>query len=208
MPIITIANMKGGVGKTTVSTCLAACFLRGGAKTVLVDADPQGSSASWTAAGRANGREMPECVQLDAEGLDRELRQLAKDNAVVIVDAPPRLAKETRTALVDADVVLLPTTPGAFDIWALQDTLKLLEKAPEGLRPFVVPNRTDHTTMAELMQKSLPKLGVPVLGRGLGNRVAFREAALAGACVVDYAPGSAAADEMTALYRAVKKLVS
>jgi len=206
--VIAIASLKGGVGKTTIATNLGACFSAAGIRTILVDLDIQQSAVGWGRVGTAAGHKIPKVIQLNAEGLDAELPRLKRDADVIVIDAPPRLEAETKEAMMDAELVLLPVLPGAFDVWALSETVAVLAKARElkpTLRAYVIPNRLDHTTMSELMSKSLPKLGVPILGAGLGSRVAFREAALAGAGICEYAPGTPAALEMSSLYRAVVK---
>jgi chromosome partitioning protein len=108
--------------------------------------------------------------------------------------------------MIEADLVLMPVTPGAADVWALQETLTVLEDA-QSMRPeieaAVVMNRTDRTKLSSTAKAALGDLPVPILSSSLGNRVAFGEATLAGEAVVDYAPDSQAAIEINALVKEV-----
>ena len=101
--------------------------------------------------------------------------------------------------MLAADLVVMPVTPGAADVWALQETVSALEEArilrPE-LRARALLNRSDRTTLSRLAQQAVGGLGVQLLDAVIGARVAFGEATLAGQGVVDYAPGSPAADEV------------
>src|SRR6187402_744807 len=157
--IVAIANMKGGVGKTTVAQTLA-CFLESTGKRVcLVDADPQGTSRVWSEKAAELGRAVPRVVNLGgAKAMHRDLTAMRGEWGVVVVDCPPRLGAETRAAMAVADLVLLPLSPGVADLWALQDTLLLLEEARafnNGLEARAVLNRFDTTLMAKGIAGSL-----------------------------------------------------
>jgi cellulose biosynthesis protein BcsQ len=107
-----------------------------------------------------------------------------------------------------SDFVLMPVTPGAADVWALRETLALLEDA-RSMRPEIVAaivlNRADRTTLASLTKTAIGSMGVLVLKASLGARVVYGEATLAGKAVVDYAPDSPAKLEVEILTAAVLK---
>ena len=207
MAIITVAGLKGGVGKTTIATGLGTCFHVAGANTVVVDADPRRVATRWATVGMGAGNQIPRVEYVEARALSRRVEELATEAEVVVVDAPPWLGQEIKDSLLLAHLVLLPVMPGGYDIWVLQETLAVLADARQvrkDLRAFVVPNAVDNTKSSELMVTSLPKLGVPVLGKGLSRRAVHREVGLAGAGVTEYAPSSPAADEMRSLFRGVR----
>ena len=208
--VITVASLKGGVGKTTIAINLATCLHRAGHKTLIVDADTQGSARSWAMVAAGKGHDGPPVAGLDASVLVRDLEALAAGFAVVVVDGPPRLDRGARAAMLAADIVVMPVTPGAQDVWALQQTIEVLEEArttrPE-LKAVVVMNRKDRTALGRMVQQAIGETDVPLLAAALGQRVAFGEATLEGRGVIDYAPGSQAAREAEELTKAVLKAI-
>jgi len=197
--VISVCALKGGVGKTTIALSLAGCLHRADRKVVLVDADSQATLRMWAGKAAESEHDGPPVVSLDGKSLRRDLGRVTAGFDVVIIDSPPRMGTEARAAMLEADLVLLPVVPGAADMWALQETLSVLEDA-RGLRPelraAVVLNRTDRTTLASLTREAAGSVGVPTLKSSLGSRVAFGEAMLSGQTVADYAPESRAADEV------------
>lgn len=203
--VIAVASLKGGVGKSTVALTLATTLHEAGHRVLLVDCDPQGTCRTWAAHAADNGHEGPAVVALDGRALRRDLPRLAEGADVVLLDSPPRMGAEARAAMVAADLVLLPTVPGAADLWALQETIAVLNEARaiRDVPAAVVLNRADRTVLARMAVEALAELGVPVLPATLGARVAFGEATLAGLGVVAHAPASPAAEEARELTSAV-----
>src|SRR5262249_48518731 len=111
-----------------------------------------------------------------------------------------------KAAMLAADLIVVPTTPGAADAWALQNTLDVLADVralrPE-IRAAVVLNRVDRTRLTKSVRDALAGFGLPTLGVELAARVTYGKATLSGQGVVDYAPGSPAAREMEQLTAAV-----
>jgi chromosome partitioning protein len=209
--IVAIANMKGGVGKTTVAQTLACFLADAGARVCLVDADPQGTTRVWAEKAAELGRDVPPVVNLGgARAMHRELTRMRGEWDMLVVDCPPRLGAETRAAMAVADVVLLPVSPGVADLWALQDTLLLLEEARafnNGLEARAVLNRFDTTLMAKGIAASLGAAGVDALDARLTARVTFSEAMAEGLSVLSYAPASKAAFEARRFGREVEALM-
>lgn len=209
--VVAVANMKGGVGKTTVAQTLACFLLREGARVCLVDADPQGTSRAWSDRAAELGRTVPRVVNLGgAKAMHRALVAMRDEWDVVVVDCPPRLGGETVAAMAVSDVLLLPISPGVADLWALQDTLGKLEEA-RGVNPGVearaVLNRFDATLMGQGIARALGQAGLEACSARLHNRVTFSEAMSEGRSVFDYAPESKAAFEGRRLGREVQALM-
>ena len=114
--IVALVNQKGGVGKTTLALHLAGRWAGKGKRVVVVDADPQGSALDWSEQ-RARGgmARLFGVLGLPRETLHRELPEIAADADHVIVDGAPRIAGVARSALLAADLVLIPATPSPLD---------------------------------------------------------------------------------------------
>lgn len=210
MPLVlAVANLKGGVGKSTVALNMATTLHYAKRRTLLVDTDGQGTCRMWAAVASDAEADGPPVVAVDGRSLRRDLERVAAGFDVVILDTSPRLGAEVRAAMLVADLVLLPVVPGAADVWALRETVAVLDEA-RGLRPEilvgVVLNRASRTTLTGVTRSALDDLKVPVLGT-LGDRVAFGEATAKGLGVVTYAPNSKAAAEVEELVEAVLKAV-
>lgn len=124
---VLVASSKGGVGKTTLSTNLAAHFANDGRRTVLVDADRQGSSRHW-----AEKRAHLETAVLPVDGTRRDWnRKVPGDAQHVVVDAPAGAHGPDLLHFLDAaDAVVVPVLPSRIDIEATVPFLDTLAKHP------------------------------------------------------------------------------
>src|SRR5579872_7314488 len=204
--IVALLNQKGGVGKTTLALHLAGAWAREGKRVILVDADPQASALDWSEQ-RAKER-IPRLfgvLGLARDTLHREAPELARDADHVVIDGPPRIAGLLRSALLAADVVLVPAQPSPFDGWASGEALRLIDKArlyrPHLLARFVLNRCGARTVIARETAEALASHEPPVLATRIGQRVGFAEAARLGRLVSELDPGSTAAAEITALAR-------
>lgn len=200
--VITIAQQKGGAGKTTLAAQLAVALARSGARTVaLVDIDPQGSLSQWH-------RMRQERLGPDAGGLrlsdvsgwrlSTELDRLRGDVDVVIVDTPPHAETEAKAAIRAADVILVPVQPSPMDLWATRPTLEVARKEKTPAR--IVLNRLPpRGNLVDAIIAEIEKLDLPVTDTRLGNRVAFASSMMDGLGVVETAGRSSAAREIRAL---------
>lgn len=195
--VITVAQQKGGVGKTTLVVQLAVAFAQMGMRTMVVDVDPQGSLTKWQKLRQDKGSDNPSLLSGSAWQADSMIKK-SKDYDVVLVDCPPRADAKIAVALRASDLILLPCQPAAPDIWALDDTLGLTALHLSKLR--VVLNRVPpRSSKAEQMIKELEERNLPISEVGLGNRAAFADSLAEGSGVAEAPRNSRAREEIRAL---------
>ena len=195
--VITVAQHKGGAGKTTLAAHLAVALDQSGAKVITLDVDPQGSLTQWHATrGETMGRKNKIAhLQLQGWKVMRELNRLTHDFDYVIIDTPPHAESETSIAIRQADLVLLPIQPSPLDIWASGPTLKLVMEEKRPL--MIVLNRVPpRAKMNDLIIEKLNNMNINVSRQTLGNRVAFSASIMDGQGVVESDPRGTAAIEI------------
>lgn len=206
--VIAIANTKGGVGKSTLAVNLAVEAATADRKALLIDADPQGSSAQFLSV-REDDRPQFQAVQLTKPTLHRQMRELSAPYDFVLIDVGGRDAPVLRSAIGAADTVLVPMVPSAFDAWASEDIFGVIEEirvVNDDLRVRVVPNQVTTTISArealEALKEGLSRSkGVELLDASLYNRTAWPRAVGEGLSVVEWEPKGKAAEELRHLSR-------
>lgn len=190
MPVIVVANPKGGVGKSTVATNLAGALARAGHAVMLGDVDRQQSARQWLALRPA---ELPTIRSWDVARDD--IVRPPKGTTHVVLDTPAGLHdKKLDAVLKIADRVLVPLQPSLFDIQASHAFLRELREHKRGLAVAVVGNRVrEHTISADQLRHFLDTLGVPVLAM-LRDTQLYVQLAARGATLWDVAPSRAERD--------------
>ncbi|MDI1347128.1 MAG: AAA family ATPase [Pseudolabrys sp.] len=202
--IVALLNQKGGVGKTTLALHLAGEWARRGKRVTLIDADPQGSALDWSQQRvREGGSRLFGVVGLARDTLHREAPEIARNVDHVIIDGPPRVAALMRSALLAADLVLIPVQPSPFDGWASAEILSLLAEAkiyrPQLTARFVLNRCGARTIIARETAETLADHDPPLLASRIGQRVIFADTAQTGRLVFEVDEDGPAAREIAAL---------
>lgn len=199
--VIAVLNQKGGAGKTTLATNLSHSFLLNGQKTILIDADPQGSARDW--------REVnPDCplpvVGLDRETISKDLEAIWSGYNMVVIDGAPQLAKMSIAIVKIADLIIIPVQPSPYDIWACADLVNIIkdrQEISEG-KPkaaFVISRSIRNTKLSQEIHAALAEYDIPVLKSITTQRVIYPTLAAEGKTVFESEEGNPAALEILAI---------
>jgi chromosome partitioning protein len=187
MPVIVVANPKGGVGKSTLSTNLAGWLARQGHAVMLGDVDRQQSARTWLS---LRPPELPTIATWDTDHED--IVKPPKGTTHVVIDTPAGLhGKRLDEVMKLADHVLVPLQPSIFDIYATRAFVAELQarRKHDKVKVAVVGNRVkDHTIAADQLKSFLETLGAPVLTH-LRDTQNYVHLAARGLTLWDVAPG-------------------
>jgi chromosome partitioning protein len=197
--VLAVVSEKGGAGKTTVTTNLAVAGHLAGLDVAIIDLDPQTSAADW--ADDRGQDSLPEAVAIPPNRLEKLLSDLRNNNTdLVIIDTPREAGNAGYVAAKAADFVIIPFKRGGFDFRALDRTLnvcRLAEKRPclvlNGMRPGA--RRIEADTRESLTGRECDV--APVM---IHHRSAYETASITAKTPQETEPGSAAADEIAALF--------
>jgi len=208
MQIVVVANQKGGVGKSTIACNLAVAFALDRKRVLLIDADTQESSIGFRAVREKDDIKAisitKPTIHKDAVGFE--------NFEVVIVDAGGRDSSVFRSAIMAASrgILLIPTLPSVYDIWATEDTLKVLSdaRAFTDIPAYLLINQVIKANIVKEAEEALKELAdqyrVEVMKTKLFSRVAFRNSVKEGKGVLEMNDRKARS-EMEALYEEVKE---
>jgi len=209
--VVAFANLKGGVGKSTLAINTAGALHVARKRVVLVDADPQGTATAWAEAG-ALPFEVIAAPLVGVEVSSWIARVLALPAQIIVLDLPPMLGEATGAALALCDLAVIPVSPSGADLKATNRAIEMIHEARRHRgdgkpRALLVPSKVDRRTAAGVeIEAVLLDYGEPV-GPGISQRIAHVDAFSAGQWVGDYAPKSAALAEVRALSAVVVQLL-
>lgn len=210
--IVLIGGEKGGPGKTTIATNLAAMRTSEIEDVLLVDTDKQPTSSYWCSLREDKGI-LPRVssIQKYDKAVRTEILELKRKYTDIIIDAGGRDSPELRGALLVCDKAIFPLRPSQFDLWTLGRLHSLVETASEineRLKAFVVINQASPNPAvkeADEMRAFLDEFDdIKMLNTVICERISFRRSALHGMAVAEYKPeDTKATEEMTSLYKEI-----
>ena len=198
--IISFVNQKGGVGKTTTAINLAASLARQNHSIVFVDADPQGSAVKWHA---AESNQAFEILHSPGSLSLADIETLNASYDYVVIDAPPAIGDITRSILLASNTAIVPVSPSALDIWSCKGILDMIAQVQQQNSDlevkFLINRKIPGTRVGREVRRALEEFDTGILDSELCQRVAYIDAMKYGVSVMQYAPGSKAADEIEQL---------
>jgi chromosome partitioning protein len=213
MSIVLFGGEKGGTGKTTLATNMAAMLALQGKDVLLLDTDRQGTASFWATV-REDTDVEPRiaCVQKFGKGLASQVRDLATRYDEIVIDAGGRDSMELRYSLGVCDRAYVPVQPFQFDIWTIRQMDELVEMAQglnDKLEAFIVLNRVstnpavreDQDTRDFFQQENFQNM--TMVESVLRDRIAFRKSARDGLSVQEWKQDKKATDEITQLFEEV-----
>ena len=208
--IIAVANQKGGVGKTTLTMTLAGTLGEWGQRVLVIDADAQGTATRWAADSAPDLLTMRVVSMGDAgERLHEQIRPHIPGHDWIVIDCPPSVeSRAAQSALLIADLVVIPVIPSPADLWATQYMRRLVQEASKvnpDLQAVLVANMLPHTTLGREALAAMADLDLPVATSTIGLRTAYREAAIEGVPVQRL--GSRARDAITEIEALTNEIV-
>ncbi|HCP80515.1 MAG TPA: phosphopantetheine--protein transferase [Octadecabacter sp.] len=198
MKVVSLIAQKGGVGKTTLSTCLAVQAVQDGKRVLVVDLDPQATASFWSDIRKKP--DDPAVMSIQPVRLPAVLKA-AEDAGtdIVIIDGAAVSKEVAYSAAEVADLVLIPFKAAVFDINSVAQTVQTVKQVGSkfALVLTFVPPQGKETDEAMGIAEQLGSNFCPVL---IGNRKAYFRAQSTGLAVQEFEPDGKAADEINALY--------
>jgi len=188
--IVGITNLKGGVGKSTITQNLAVSLAHRGYKVCILDTDlGQRSSMKWSAQRSEDVPAIP-VLGTEADNVIKDAKEHERHYDIVLIDGSPQLELAQVKTLTASDLVLVPISPSALDIWSMQQFMGKYEQVKaikgESIHGFIILNKfSGKTRLDKEVTEALDSLGLKVLSNKIADRVAYREAPINGLGVIE-----------------------
>lgn len=188
--VIGITNLKGGVGKTTLTLNLAVTFAHQGKRVCIVDADKNQNSMEWSGARKAS---LPEVIVMgctEPRALNKLVESQKEIYDMVLIDGTPDLGEMTTRIMLASDLMLIPLLPSGHDFRSMVLLLQRFEQA-KGFKPelpaYFILNKFDerlnfHADMVDL----LGQYDIPILDAKVKSRIAYAQTGVSGMGVAEW----------------------
>lgn len=195
--IIVVTNQKGGCGKTTIAMNLVPTLINKGSKVLVIDGDPQGTASRWAASANEDKPYPAPVIGLSNSDkkAHQEIKKFIKDYDYIVVDCPPAVDSPfTASALLVADLAIVPIKPTPADLWAAVGIKKLLDTATdfnENLKSRIVISMSQRNNMNNDVVKAIDNLEIEKLKSTISQRTSYTQATLLGGSVHDLSDAKA-----------------
>lgn len=206
--IIAVVNQKGGCGKTTIATNLAAMFAGENREVLIVDADPDQRSAMNWCADRAEDLPRIHSSSLPARNLRKEADALRRKWDVVVIDGGARVTEHAFAAVAAADWLVIPVKPSKVDMDATAQFLDVVQadmaKRDDLAGGLLLNQFQENTSIGTAAREQIAEWDFPVFDAYLHSYVAYAEAVWQGQSVIEYQPRGKAAADMEKFFNELK----
>jgi len=214
MPVLTICSLKGGTGKSTIALNLASALSTSERQALVIDVDPQGTVAEWQ---KISKQEEPTIMVHAIADLHEQIHKAGPAFGLfIIIDTPPASAEAIRSAIMAADRLILPVTPGMADVWSTEKLLEMYHEAKRykpALEARLLINRVDYRTkLGQTFRAFLvdrfgldmaDNLDLDIFKTEITSRAAFSKAYILGLTIDNYEPTGKGATEFKRLAKEV-----
>lgn len=192
--VISVSNLKGGVGKTTIAVNLAVAFAHKGKKVCIIDTDKEQLSAvKWS--GQRDDNQPTISVITVGEKLVREVQTHAQNFDIVLLDGSPQLGELANNTLIVSDLVIVPVANSVLEFWSMDnfaERFKQAQQLKEGIgmkiKGLVVFNRyNEKQNLSKEMKEALKQFPeFEALETTIADRIAYKQAMIEGLGVIEY----------------------
>lgn len=190
MNIITFANQKGGVGKTTFTINFACIAASKGNKTLVIDTDNQESSMKFRELRPENAPQF-QAVSIKTPTIHKDINQFSAD--MILIDSGGRDSKVFRSSLMATNSIIVPLVPSQLDFWSTEETFSLIEEVRQindKIKVGVVINQviagtTISKDIIKTMDEYVNKYSLHLFKTLIYSRIAFKEAVSEGKGVIE-----------------------
>lgn len=212
--IITVANQKGGCGKTTITMQLAGSVGKDNLKVLVVDADPQGTATRWVASASDDLPFPAHIAGLSAAGgqVHKEVKKYIGLYDYIFIDCPPAVdSLIPQSALMISDLVLIPVIPSPADLWAavgIQELIERIQIVNVKLKSLIIPNMCQgNQTLTQGTLKVLDEFGIGICKAHIYLRTAYKQSVALGQTVHSLKGAEKAVKEISDLKKEVLQLL-
>jgi len=195
---IGVTNLKGGVGKTTISQNLAVGLAHIGYKVCIVDTDRNQNSLAWVG---ERSDDLPNLLAVgltDSKSLNKMVDQLDKDHDFIVIDGTPSLSEMSTRIILASDLLLIPILPSGHDIRSMQLFFERYEQAKEFRDDipayFFLNQFSEKVKLHQSTVDLLKDFGIGMLKTKFRRRIAYAETSITGQGVYEYSDPKAKAE--------------